>query len=55
MFDLDASYLPCKEEFKRNINFANVDLDPLKNKPIREGSAFAGSLSASIPQNFRRR
>ena len=54
MFDLDASCLPCKEEFKRNINIANVDLDHLKKKPIQEESAFADSLLASTPYKLRR-
>jgi len=54
MFDLDASYLPCEEEFKQNINIANDDLDHRQKKPIQKESAFADSLLASTPYKLRR-
>ena len=53
MFDFDASCLPCEENFKRNINIANVDLDHQENKPIQKRSDFVDSLLASTPYKFR--
>jgi len=35
MFDLDATCLPCEEEFKQNINIANDDLDHQQMKSSR--------------------
>jgi hypothetical protein len=54
MLDLDASYLFCEGEFKRNINTANVDLDHQKKKLIQKESAFADSLLASTLYKLRR-
>jgi hypothetical protein len=53
IFEFDAFSLPSEEEFKRTINITDAVLDNQQRKLIRNGSVFAGSLSALTPCKLR--